>query len=158
LFEAARWAASCVNEQPWRFITATRDNADAFARVLSLLAPKNQDWARTAWLIGFTAGKRTFTYKGAPNPYLLHDVGAASACLALQATASGLQAHYMGGFDRDRARTEFDVPEDFEIGAAFAAGYVADGVTAPPTRTRKPLSSIVFGTDWEQAAGFAADL
>ncbi len=156
IFEAARSASSCFNEQPWRFITATQDDPAGFARVLDLLVAPNQAWAKDAWLIGFTAGKQTFTQNGKPNRYGMYDVGAAGASLAIEATALGLQAHFMGGFDQARARTEFGVPEDFEIGAAFTVGYVADGVTPPETRQRKPLGEIVFGTGWGSGAGFSA--
>jgi nitroreductase len=154
IFESARWAASCFNEQPWRFVTATRDDAAGFARVLSLLVEKNQEWAKSAWLIGFTAGKKTFTHNGSPDRYGFYDVGAAGACLAIEATAIGLQAHFMGGFDIARARAEFGVPEDFEVGAAFTVGYVPEGAVPPPTRQRKPLAEIAFGTEWGKAADF----
>ena len=148
LFEAARWAASCFNEQPWRFIVATKADPEGFARVLSLLMEKNQEWAKTAWAIGFSAGKKTFSHNGAPNRFGLHDTGAAAANLATQGTDSGLRTHFMGGFDAQRARTEFHVPDDFEIGAAFAIGYIDEAGTVPTTRTRKELEELVFGPDW----------
>jgi nitroreductase len=152
LFEAARWASSCFNEQPWRFVVATRDLPEAFAKVLGLLMEKNQQWAKTAWAVGFSAGKKTFTQNGAPDRFGLHDTGAASAALALQATAEGLHAHFMGGFDAQRARTEFHVPDDFEIGAAFAIGYIDEENTRPGDRTRKTLDQIVFSGDWGKPA------
>ena len=154
LFEAARWAASCFNEQPWRFVTATRSDPAAFAKVLGLLVEKNQEWAKTAWLLGFSAGKRTFTHNGAPDRYGLYDTGASMANLAIEATSRGLHAHFMGGFDIGRARTEFGVPEDFEIGAAFALGYI-DSSTEPGPRSRKPLDEITFGPVWGRPADFA---
>ena len=152
LFEAARWAASCFNEQPWRFIMATKADPEGFARVLSLLMEKNQQWAKTAWAIGFSAGKKTFTQTGAPNRFALHDTGAATANLATEATALGLRTHFMGGFDAQRARTEFHVPDDFEIGAAFTIGYIDEAGTVPAARTRKDLEEIVFGPDWGSRA------
>ena len=148
LFEAARWAASCTNEQPWRFVVATQADPEGFARVLGLLMEKNQQWAKTAWAIGFSAGKKTFTQSGAPNRFALHDTGAASANLAIEGVALGLRTHFMGGFDAQRARTEFHVPDDFEIGAAFAIGYIDETRTLPPARTRKELVELVFGPDW----------
>ena len=154
LFEAARWASSCFNEQPWRFVMAAKDDADGgFARVLSLLVERNQQWARGAWVVGFTAGKKTFSHNGAPNRFGIHDTGAASATLAIEASALGLESHFMGGFDAARAKSEFGVPDDFEIGAAFAIGYPA----APPDtamRTRKPVAEIVFGPGWGSPVGF----
>jgi nitroreductase len=148
LFEAARWAASCFNEQPWRFVIATQAEPEAFARILGLLVEKNQQWAKTAWAIGFSAGKKTFTHSGAPNRFALHDTGAATANLAIEATALGLHAHFMGGFDAQRARVECKVPDDFEIAAALAIGYIDEAHTLPGTRTRKGLEELVFAADW----------
>ena len=155
LFEAARWAASCFNEQPWRYMLATKDNPEQFARVLGLLVERNQQWAKTAWALGFSSGKKTFTHNGSPDRFGLHDTGAATANLAIEATALGLHAHFMGGFDTQRARTEFHVPEDFEIGAAFAIGYLDGPAAPPPTRTRKSLEEIVFSGEWGKAANLA---
>jgi len=148
LFEAARWAASCFNEQPWRFVVATKDQPEQFDRVLSVLVPKNQEWAKTAYALGISAGKKTFTHNGSPNRFGLHDAGAALANLMIQATAAGLHVHAMGGFDADAARAAFRIPEDFDIGAAFAVGYV-DGPPAPPDgRSRRALDEIAFTTTW----------
>ena len=152
LFEAARWAASCFNEQPWRFVIAAKANPDEFQKMLGVLVEKNQQWAHTAYLLGFTAGKRTFTHNGAPNRFGLHDTGAASENLAVEATALGLHAHFMGGFDAQKARTEFHVPDDFEIGAAFAVGYIDEARVKAPERKRRELDEIVFGRDWGKAA------
>jgi nitroreductase len=152
LFEAARWAASCFNEQPWRFVVATKDHPEEFQKMLGLLMEKNQQWAKTAWVLGFSAGKKTFTHNGAPNRFGLHDAGAAAANLAVEATAQGLHAHFMGGFDAQRARTEFQVPDDFDIAAAFAVGYIDPGTARPDSRTRRGLEELVFGGEWGRAA------
>jgi len=156
LFEAARWASSCFNEQPWRFIVATKDDPEHFAKVLGLLVEVNQKWAAGAPVLGFSAGKKTFTHNGAPNRFGIHDVGAGSASLAIEAAARGLHAHFMGGFDAARARIEFAVPDDFEIGAAFAIGYIDEGAVKPGDRARKPLIDLVFGKSWGQPADFLA--
>ncbi|MEP6717196.1 MAG: nitroreductase family protein [Terriglobia bacterium] len=150
LFEAARWSASCFNEQPWRFIVATRAEPEEFARILKLLAPKNQEWAQSAWLLGLTAGKKTFSHNGAPDRFGLHDAGAALTTLFIQATWLGLRAHGMGGFDDAAARTEFGIPEDFEVGAAFAVGHPEGALNPPPGRSRRPLHEIVFAGGWEK--------
>jgi nitroreductase len=152
LFDAARWAPSCFNEQPWRFLVATRDEPADFARVLGLLSEKNQQWAKGAWAVGFSAGKRTFSHNGLADRFGLYDTGAASGTLALQATSLGIRVHFMGGFDADRARAEFNVPADFDIGAAFAIGYVDESATKPGPRARKPLEEIVFSGDWGRGA------
>jgi nitroreductase len=147
LFEAARWAASCYNEQSWRFVVADKSNPAAYAKILETLVPFNQGWAKSAPVLAISAGKKTFTHNGTPDRFGLHDAGQALANLMTQATAVGLYVHAMGGFDAAKARADFGIPEDFEVGAALAIGYLADG-TEPGERTRKPLSEQVFGTEW----------
>lgn len=152
IFEAAGWAASCFGEEPWRYLLAPRTDKAQFDRLLHLLVPKNQDWAQHAGALAISLGKKTFTHSGAPDRFGLHDTGTAFGQLSLQAVALGLHVHGMGGFDAARTRTEFAVPDDFEVGAAFAIGYV-DGDGAPPAgRKRKPLSEIVFTGEWGQPA------
>jgi len=154
VFEAARWAASCFNEQPWRFVYVTRNQPEQFQRMLGVLMERNQQWAKSASVLGFTAGKKTFTHNGAPNRWGLYDTGAAGATLALEANALGLRTHFMGGYDARKARAEFHVPDDFDLGAAFALGYIDESATKPPVRTRKLLEEIVFRGDWDGPAGF----
>lgn len=148
LFEAAHLAASCFNEQPWRFIVATKAHPEEFERVLATLVPKNQEWAKSAWALGISAGKKTFTHNGALNRFGLHDAGAALANLMVQADSVGLYVHGMGGFDAQKAREDFGIPEDFEVGAAFAIGYVEGNPVPPADRKRRPLHDLVFGTEW----------
>jgi nitroreductase len=154
VFEAAGWSASCFGEQPWRFLFAPRSDKAQFDRLLGLLVEKNQDWAKHAGALGISVAKKTFSHNNVPNRFGMHDAGAALAQLSLQAVALGLHAHGMGGFDANRTRTEFAVPDDFDIGAAFAIGYL-DGDGAPPAgRARKPLSEIVFTAEWGKPAAF----
>jgi nitroreductase len=158
ILEAARWAASSYNEQPWRFLVATKSDPAAYQKMLNLLVEFNQQWARTAPVLIITAAKKTFTQNGNPNRHAMHDAGAALAYLMLQATALGLHAHGMAGFDQERARKELGIPDDYEVGAAVALGYLEApeklpeqyraGETSP--RQRKPLDQIVFGTQWGQ--------
>lgn len=148
IFDAARWAASSYNEQPWRFIVATKDNPEEYAKLLSLLSPFNQDWAKTAPVLVLMVAKKTFTHNQKPNIYGFHDAGAALAHLMLQATALGLHAHGMAGFDGDRARTVLNIPDDYEMGAFVALGYVDPAAQVTP-RQRKPLSDLVFTTVWQ---------
>ena len=154
LFEAARWAASSFNEQPWRFILATKAEPENFQRVLGLLIDKNQAWAKTAWAIGFSCGKKIFTLNGVANRFALHDTGAATANLAIEATALGLRCHFMGGFFADKAREAFHVPDEFEIGAAFAIGYIDEESVRPGDRKRRPVEETVFSGDWGLPAQF----
>jgi nitroreductase len=158
ILEAARWAASSYNEQPWRFFVAKKSDGPAYDKLLHLLVPANQDWAKTAPVLIITAAKRTFSHNGTPNYYALHDAGQALANLFLQATALGLHAHGMGGFDHARARQELNVPDDYELGAAVALGYLgpADQLNESQRRSelaprrRKPLDEIAFGAGWNQ--------
>ncbi len=152
LFEAAGWAASCFGEEPWRFIVASRADRAEFDRLLGLLVEKNQEWAQHAGALAISFGKKTFTRNGAPDRFGLHDTGTAFGQMSLQAVALGLQVHGMGGFDAERTRKEFAVPEDFEVGAAIAIGYL-DGEGAPPEgRKRKPLGEVVFNGAWGHPA------
>lgn len=162
VLEAARWAASSYNEQPWRFLVARKSDGAAYEKILSLLVPSNQAWAKTAPVLFIMAAKRTFSHTGAPNYYALHDAGQALANLFLQATALGLHAHGMAGFDRERARQELGIPEDYDLGAAVALGYRASPDQLPEKyrkaevakRERKPLSEIAFGANWDQPLQF----
>jgi nitroreductase len=158
VLDAARWAASSNNEQPWRFLVARKSDPASYEKLLNLLVPGNQAWAQSAPVLIIMAAKRTFSHNGAPNLYAVHDAGQALAHLFLQATALGLHAHGMAGFDRERARKELHIPDDYELGAAVALGYWGSpdqlsekqrqSELAP--RHRKPLNEIVFGADWNQ--------
>jgi nitroreductase len=158
ILEAARWAASSYNEQPWRFLVARKSDGAPYEKILSLLVPANQAWAKTAPVLLIMAAKRTFSHNDSPNRYGLHDAGQALAHLFLQATALGLHAHGMAGFDADRARKELEIPEDYDLGAAVALGYLASPDQLPEQyrqietskRTRKPLKEIVFGANWNE--------
>ena len=152
LFEAAGWAASCFGEEPWRYLVASRADKPEFDRLLGLLMPKNQEWAQHAGALAISFAKKTFSHAPMPDRFGLHDVGTAFGQLSLQAVALDLHVHGMGGFDAVRTRTEFAIPDDFEVGAAFAIGYI-DGDGAPPAgRKRRPLSEIVFTGDWGKPA------
>jgi nitroreductase len=152
LFEAASWASSCFGEEPWRFLVAPRTDKAQFDRLLGLLMPKNQEWAQHAGALAISFAKKTFSHNSAPNRFGIHDVGTSFGQLGLQAVALDLHVHGMGGFDASRTRTEFAIPDDFEVGAAFAIGNV-DGDGAPPEgRKRRPLGEIVFTGDWGKPA------
>jgi len=162
ILEAARWAASSYNEQPWRFLVATKSDPAAYQKLLNILVEFNQQWARTAPVLLLTVARKTFTHSGAPNHHALHDTGAALANLMLQATALGLHAHGMAGYDHERARKELGIPDDYELGAAVAIGYPDDPAKLPEPlrkreeepRQRKPLEELVYGAGWNQPPGF----
>jgi nitroreductase len=160
MLEAARWAPSCFNEQPWRFIVGANPRTATYAKLLSCLVESNRVWAAGAPVLMLTLGKRTFAHNGKPNRYGLHDAGMALAGLTLQANALGIFVHAMGGFDHQKSREAFAIPEDYDLGAAVAMGYLGDltGLTekhlaeeiAP--RTRRPIEEIVFEETFGQAA------
>ncbi len=162
VLEAARWAASSNNEQPWRFLVARKSDGDRFEKILSTLVPFNQSWAKSAPVLIITAVKRTFTQSGAENPHAKHDAGAALAHIALQATALGLHAHAMAGFDPAKARTELGIPDDYQPVAAVAVGYWGSPDDLPEpyrsrelgARERKPLKDLVFNGRWNEPLGF----
>lgn len=157
LFEAARWAASSLNEQPWGFVVAdARDRPEDFARLLGCLNESNAVWAGAAPVLMLSVAKRRFDRGGAENRHAWHDVGQAAASLTLQATAEGLAAHQMAGFDADRAREELGLPEGWDPVAVIAVGYPGDPEALPEklrereraVRTRKPSSEFVFRGRW----------
>jgi nitroreductase len=136
LLEAARWAPSCFNEQPWRFVYAV-EPADR-ARFAALLSPKNRLWADRAPLLLFVVARRAFTESGNENRWAAFDAGAAWMSLALQARRLGLHAHAMAGFSRERAYAELEIPEDlFEILVAVAIGRRDDPTHLPEDLTAR---------------------
>lgn len=160
VLEAARWAASSYNEQPWSFIVATKDNQAEFDRLLGCLAEGNQQWAQNAPVLILSVAKLQFERNGDLNRHAFHDVGAAAANLAIQATALGLFIHQMAGFDVLKAREVYSIPEGYEPVAAIALGYIGDPQTLPERllqralapRSRKPLEKFVFSSSWNQAS------
>lgn len=156
LFEAARWAASSYNEQPWSYIVATRENPEEFARLLSCLIEPNQAWARTVPVLALGAVSLKFSRNQKDNRVATHDLGLASANLVVEATARGLAVHQMAGIHPDKARELYQIPEHTEAWTALAIGYNADPAHLPDAikerdlapRQRKPLSQFVFSGKW----------
>jgi nitroreductase len=162
LLEAARWAASSSNEQPWRFVVATKSDPASHARILDLLVPFNQEWAKHAPVLMIMAAKKTMSKGGQENAYALHDTGQALANLMLQAIALGLYAHAMAGFDHEKARQVLGIPDDFAVGAAVAVGYHGSldqlieryRQAEVAKRERKPLSELAFSGGWNTPLKF----
>jgi nitroreductase len=145
LFEAARLAPSSFNEQPWRFIYATRENPEIYIKLLNCLTEKNQDWAKTAPLLMLSVARLTYTRNGNPNRHALHDVGLAMGNMLVQATAMNLLVHQMGGFSIDKARDYFNLSAEFEPVSIVAIGYLPEDRTEQhPARNRKPLDEIIL--------------
>src|SRR5262245_3012157 len=156
LFEAARWAPSSYNEQPWSYIVATQDDRREYDRALSCLVEGNQAWAKAAPVLGLGCTSLNFTLNDKPNAAAIHDLGLAAGNLCLEAAARGLHVHQMIGILPDRARQEFKIPEGVQPLTGFAIGYAADASALPEKlkerdlapRTRKPLAKFVFGGQW----------
>ena len=152
IFEAARWAASSYNEQPWSYIVATKSDAAEYERLLSCLVEANQNWAKAAPVLALGIARTLFTRNDKPNAAAYHDLGASSAHLTLEATARGLSVHQMIGIDPDRARELYGIPDHSEALTAIAIGYPAKASQAPEPyrqrdeapRDRKPLQEFVF--------------
>ncbi|HEX3372164.1 MAG TPA: nitroreductase family protein, partial [Candidatus Acidoferrales bacterium] len=122
LLEAARWAASSANEQPWAFLVATKDDPKNHEAVAGVLVDSNREWAENAPVLILSFAHTQFTKNGRPNRYAFHDVGQAVANLSLQATALGLTLHQMAGFNADAARERFAVPADWQPVSVIALG------------------------------------
>lgn len=162
LLEAAQWAPSCFNAQPWAFVVATRDEPEDFARLLSCLVPANQDWAKAASMLMITSARAAFEHNGKPNRHAWHDVGLAMAQLTLQAESLGLRVHQMGGIDIEKTRETLGVPEGWDPVTGVAIGYQGDPESLSEKlrssevggRERKPLSEFVFGGRWRGSSSF----
>lgn len=157
LLEAARWAPSCFGDQPWRFIFWDKNEDQAqWQQALECLVPGNQAWAKDAPLLFLITAGSKFGHNGKDNRWGQYDTGAATENLCLQASASGLMAHQMGGFDADKARAAFGIPEDYTLMAMVTVGYQADistlegevleRETAP--RKRLELGELFFNGSW----------
>jgi len=156
LLEAARWSASNFNEQPWRYIVATRKDPEEFERLLSCLDESNQSWAKSAPVLALGCAALKFARNGQPNTTAEHDLGAASTYLSMEATHRGLSVHQMAGILPDRAREVYQIPDGFRPLTGLAIGYVGNPNTLPQKhkeldlgpRQRKSLAELVFGGRW----------
>ena len=151
ILEAARWAPSSRNEQPWRYIVFTSDNPEMLKKAQSVLKEIN-DYAKRAPILICAITKKTYSENGNPNRLHFHDLGAANENMFLEAFNQGLIMHEMGGFDVQKAREIFNVQEDYEVGIMIAIGYQDTYHVLPDRlrykaftpRVRKPLSEIAF--------------
>src|SRR5262249_46860664 len=159
LFEAARWAASSYNEQPWRYIVATKADADEFERLRAGRLGGTQPGAKAAPVRALGCTSLRFALNGKPNAAAVHDLGLASANLTLEATSRGLFVHQMIGIVPDKARALYRIPEDVQPLTALAIGYAAEPDSLPEKlrdrdlapRQRKPLAEFVFTGQWGSA-------
>jgi nitroreductase len=162
LFEAARWAPSSNNEQPWAFIMGTKEEPENFAKVLTTLVEFNQSWAKQAPVLGIVVSEMEFAKNHQPNRTAFYDTGAAMAHFTTEATARDLFVHQMAGFDPKKAIEVFDIPNGWEPIATFAIGYAGDSASLPDhlrqrehsPRSRKPIAEFVMSGKWGQPAHF----
>ena len=160
IFEAARWAASSFNEQPWRYIVTKRDDEEAFAKALSCLMESNQPWAKECGALGFGCVSTTFARNGKTNRVAEHDLGLATGNLTLEATKRGVYIHQLGGIYVNKVKEVFGLPEGFVAVTGIALGYLDESGNAPEEiqkrdageRKRRPLGKYVFGTAWGSGA------
>lgn len=156
LFEAARWAPSSSNEQPWHFIVATKDHETEWNRLFNCLVEGNQKWAFRAPVLILSVAGMHFEDDGKPNRHAFHDTGLATENLVLQATASGLVAHQMAGFNVEKARADLRIPAGYEPVAMIAIGYPGNPESLPERlrerelqpRSRRPIGEWTFWGQW----------
>ncbi len=155
LFEAARWAPSSANEQPWSFLVATKDDPEEYDRLLGCLVEGNQVWAKHAPALLVSVASK-FDRDRNPNPHAWYDVGQAVADLSVQATVLGLFVHQMAGILPDKIRELYRIPDTHEPVTAIALGYPGTPDQLPDKlrqresapRIRKPIGSFVFSGRW----------
>lgn len=152
VFEAARWAPSSSNGQPWTYLVGMR-NSETHKKIASTFVGFNQAWAPKAPVLILGLANTKFTKDGSPNAYAFYDLGAATGFLVLQATSMGLATHQMAGFDHDAIRKVLSIPEDYALGSVMALGYQEEPATLTnpkliemetSTRNRKPLNEFVI--------------
>ncbi len=158
VFEAARWAASSGNGQPWRFLVGLK-GSETHEKIAATLGGANKIWAPKAPVL-ILGTVLSVNAKGAASPYALYDLGAASAYLTLQAAELGMTTHQMAGFDHEAARQALGIPAEYALGTVIALGYQGEPAALgdatliereTTARTRKPLHEIVF-SEWDKAA------
>lgn len=158
VFDAAHWAPSSYNEQPWRYLVGRR-SSETYKKIFSALGEFNRKWAATAPILILGAASSRFAHNQQTNSFAVHDLGAADAFITLQAASMGLKTHQMAGYDQGAARKAFAIPEDFALGSVMALGYQGEPAalgdenliqteTAP--RQRKGFDEFVFSS-WGQA-------
>mgnify|MGYP003390259746 FL=1 len=156
LFEAARWAPSSSNEQPWHFIVGTKADPSAHDRLVACLKEGNRKWAFRAPVLILSVARLNFEDEGTPNRHAWHDTGMAALSLCLQATALGLVTHQMAGFEIEKARTDLGIPAGYEPVAMIAVGYPGAPASLPDylrerelkPRERKAVTEFVSHGRW----------
>lgn len=158
LFDAARWAPSSYNEQPWRFIYASKSEEKEFGRLSRVLNEYNAKWATNAPLLLLTVVKQHFEGNGKPNRVAEHDLGAAMSYLTFEATANDLYVHQMAGILPEKANELYEIPEGFTPYTMAAIGYLGEPDQLPENfqeselseRSRLDIDEIAFQGSWKE--------
>jgi nitroreductase len=152
MFEAAGYAPSCNNEQPWMFVYSTQENKDVFDDYLGFMVDSNKVWAKHAYALIISMARTKFSYNGKPNRHAFHDTGMAVANLLFQALAMDVYVHQMAGYSVEKVKEYFKLNDDIEPVAMMAVGYIGDGVALTPEllkrdekrRPRKSVNEFAF--------------
>lgn len=152
MFEAAGYAPSCNNEQPWQFVYATQDDKEIFNDFTGFLNDTNQLWAKNAYALVISMARTKFSHSGKPNRWAFHDTGMAVSNLLMQALALDVYVHQMGGYSIEKVKQYFRLKDDIEPVAMMAVGYLGDGTGLTPEllkrdesrRPRKSITEFVF--------------
>jgi nitroreductase len=156
MFEAAGYAPSSNNEQPWMFVYATREDEKVFGQYLDFLSDVNKVWASNAYALVISMARTKFSYNNKPNRFAFHDTGMAVSNLLLQAIALDIYVHQMGGYSVENVKSYFKLNDDIEPVAMMAVGYLGDGTSLSPEllsrdekrRPRKSVNEFVFKNDF----------
>ena len=151
ILEAARWAPSAFNEQPWRFIVGIKGSS-TYDKVLESLVEWNQKWAGNAAMLVLNVAKKTFTHNSKPNATYKYDLGQTVAFMCLEAMNQGVYSHQMSGFSQEKASKLFQIPDDFKPVSVTAFGYYGEPKSLPEDmyksemakRSRKAIEELVF--------------
>lgn len=152
IFEAAGYAPSANNEQPWMFVYVTREDEKVFNEYLDFLTDVNRVWASKAYALVISMARTNYTSHGKPNRFAFHDTGMAVSHLLLQAITHDIYVHQMGGYSVEKVKSYFKLSDDIEPVAMMAVGYLGDGITLSPElqardekrRPRKAVNEFVF--------------
>lgn len=158
MFEAARWAPSSRNEQPWRYIYAHKRDQENFQRLFSLLDEGNKKWAGEAAVLMLSVAKQKFDYKDKPNRHAFHDLGMASMNLVIQGMSMGIYTHFMAGYDVEKSIQELNIPEEYQPVAMMALGFEGDNnnlaeaqqvkTNESGQRERNSIATFAFNGQW----------
>jgi len=160
MFEAAGYAPSCNNEQPWLFVYSTHDEKEIFNDFLGFLAEGNKLWAKNAYALAVSMARTKFSYNDKPNRFAFYDTGMAVTNLLLQAHTLDIFVHQMGGYSIEKVKEYFSLGDDIEPVAMMAIGYLGDGSDLSPEllkrdekrKPRKSVSEFVFKNSLSQPA------